>query len=67
MQGVLFFLLFFFAACWILVAGYHLNLDSFVTLASTATGSSTMIVAYAGTALSVVFVVMVTLATMTKK
>ena len=67
MQGLLIFLLFFFAACWVLIVGYHLNLGKFVSLASTSTGSSTLIVAYAGAALSVVFVVMVTLATMTKK
>ena len=67
MQGVLIFLLCFFVVCWILVAGYHLGIAGIDGLANTAEGSSVMITAYTGSALSVVFAVVITAAVMTNK
>lgn len=67
MQGVLIFLLCFFVVSWVLVAGYHLNVDGFVSMARTSTGSSTMVVAYTGAALSVVVAATIALAAVINK
>ena len=69
MQETLIFIFLFclFAVSWILVAGYHLGIAGFVSLASTSAGSSAMIGAYTGAALSIIFVGMIAFASVTKK
>lgn len=52
MQGVIFLLLGFFAACWIIVIGYHTGLFLEVSHLSTFT-RGTLPLAYTGAALSV--------------
>ena len=62
MQGVAIFLFCLFVTCWIVIFGYHLGVEGFDSLGRTAVGSSTLVVAYTGAALSVVSVAMVALA-----